>query len=151
MSNSTPPVRQRSTALQYRDQLLTSTPWAISQSTSKYFHHQFMVTYPIFPEGEDGLLSSYLSQTEKLLYCLPGKMLFIAKSTQKLQSHRFVLWANRHFSATTPPRVETLLSCCSSISFWRRWSLFSKKHLAVLLKVEGSHALQKLCRKPQKS
>lgn len=41
-----------------RGHLPTSTPWAISQSSSNYFHHQFKVAYPILPEGEDGLLSS---------------------------------------------------------------------------------------------
>lgn len=45
-------------------QSLPGLPQAVSQISSNHFHQQFKVTYPILPEGDEGILASYLSQAE---------------------------------------------------------------------------------------
>lgn len=34
---------------------LPCLPWKVGQIDSNYFHQQFKVTYPILPEGEEGI------------------------------------------------------------------------------------------------
>lgn len=100
----------------------------------------------------DYSLVSYLSQTEKFLQCLPAKICCLLQRAPKICKVTALCFEQRrHFASATSPSVETLVSFCSSISLWRRWCLSSKKHLAVLLRVEGSHVLQKPCRKLQRS
>jgi len=43
---------------------LPRLPWAVGQSSSNHFYQQFKMTYPFLPEGEEGILTSYLSEAE---------------------------------------------------------------------------------------
>lgn len=132
---------------------LPCLPWAVSQIRSNHFHQQFKVTYPTLHEGEEGIVTSYISQAETFWWCPLAKACHSSCRAPKICKVTALCLEQRRYPTAAPPSclpegsVETLGSFCSSVSLWRRWSLSSEKHLAILLREERSHVLQIHCRK----